>query len=218
MSKQHIYCDAEFRADNNGDGGMRLSGYAAVFNSEAVIGGLFREVVKPGAFKKTIKDKADVRALFNHDRNIVLGRTKNGTLTLAEDDKGLRIDIDLPDTQQAKDLYRQIERGDIDQMSFGFNVVKDSWTRASNDSELPLRELRELRLFDVSPVTFPAYATTEIQARSLVESAGILQSDSTPEPEVEIPPNHSIEPQVDPHIERAAKLIELETELLEIDA
>lgn len=218
MTKQHIYCDAEFRADNTGDGVMRLSGYAAVFNSETVIGGMFREVVKPGAFKKTIKDKADVRALFNHDRNIVLGRTKNGTLALAEDDKGLRIDIELPDTQQAKDLYRQIERGDIDQMSFGFNVVKDSWTRASNDSELPLRELRELRLFDVSPVTFPAYATTEIQARSLVESAGILQSESTPEPEVEIPPNHSIEPQVDPHIERAAKLIELETELLEIDA
>jgi len=218
MTKQHIYCDAEFRADNTGDGVMRLSGYAAVFNSETVIGGMFREVVKPGAFKKTIKDKADVRALFNHDRNIVLGRTKNGTLALAEDDKGLRIDIELPDTQQAKDLYRQIERGDIDQMSFGFNVVKDSWTRASNDSELPLRELRELRLFDVSPVTFPAYATTEIQARSLVESAGVLQSESTPEPGAEIPLNHSIEPQVDPHTERAAKLIELETELLEIDA
>ena len=218
MTKQHIYCDAEFRADNNGDGGMRLSGYAAVFNSETVIGGMFREVVKPGAFKKTIKDKADVRALFNHDSNIVLGRTKNGTLALAEDDKGLRIDIELPDTQQAKDLYRQIERGDIDQMSFGFTVVKDSWTRASSDSELPLRELRELRLFDVSPVTFPAYATTEIQARSLVESAGILQYESTPEPEAESPSNHSIEPQVDPHTERAAKLIELETELLEIDA
>ena len=217
MSKQHIYCDAEFRADNNGDGGMRLSGYAAVFNSETTIGGMFREVVKPGAFKKTIKDKADVRALFNHDSNIVLGRTKNGTLTLAEDDKGLRIDIDLPDTQQAKDLYRQIERGDIDQMSFGFNVVKDSWTRAQSENELPLRELRELRLFDVSPVTFPAYTTTEVQARSLVESAGILQSESTPEPEADMPPNHSIEPQLDPHLERAAKLIELETELLEIE-
>jgi HK97 family phage prohead protease len=212
--RQHIYCDAEFRAEG-GSEGMRLTGYAAVFNSETTIGGMFREVVKPGAFKKTIKDGADVRALFNHDSNIVLGRTKNGTLKLAEDDRGLKIDIDLPDTQQARDLYNQIQRGDIDQMSFGFSVVKDSWTRAQNEAELPLRELRELRLFDVSPVTFPAYATTEVQARSLVESAGVLQSDSTPEPETE-EVNHSQEPP-DPHLERAMKLIELETELLEIE-
>jgi hypothetical protein len=194
---------------------MRLTGYAAVFNSETTIGGMFREVVKPGAFKKTIKDGADVRALFNHDSNIVLGRTKNGTLKLVEDERGLKIDIDLPDTQQARDLYNQIQRGDIDQMSFGFSVVKDSWTRAQNETELPLRELRELRLFDVSPVTFPAYATTEVQARSLVESAGVLQSDSTPEPETE-EVNHSQEPP-DPQLERAMKLIELETELLEIE-
>jgi len=212
--RQHIYCDAEFRAEGDSEG-MRLTGYAAVFNSETTIGGMFREVVKPGAFKKTIKDGADVRALFNHDSNIVLGRTKNGTLKLAEDERGLKIDIDLPDTQQARDLYNQIQRGDIDQMSFGFSVVKDSWTRAQNETELPLRELRELRLFDVSPVTFPAYATTEVQARSLVESAGVLQSDSTPEPEAE-EVNHSQEPP-DPQLERAMKLIELETELLEIE-
>lgn len=212
--RQHIYCDAEFRAEGDANG-MRLVGYAAVFDTETIIGGMFREVVKPGAFKKTIKDKADVRALFNHDSNIVLGRTKSGTLKLSEDERGLKVEVDLPDTQQARDLYKQIERGDIDQMSFGFNVVKDSWTRAQNENELPLRELRELRLFDVSPVTFPAYATTEVQARSLVESAGLLQSDSTPEPEADTV-NHSPEPQ-DPHVERAMKLIELETELLEIE-
>ena len=98
--------------------GAVLAGHAAVFDQEAVIWG-FREMVAPGAFKKTIKE-ADIRALFNHDPNHVLGRNRASTLRLSEDDLGLAYEIDLPETQFAIDLARSIERGDISQSSFSF--------------------------------------------------------------------------------------------------
>ena len=141
----------------------KITGYASVFNQWSEDLGGFREIVRPGAFKKTIKE-ADVRALFNHDPNYVLGRNKAGTLQLEEDDKGLKIDIDPPDTQWARDLTTSIERGDIDQMSFGFRTVKDSW---GEEDDKNTRELLEVELFDVSPVTYPAYPTTVVGVRSV---------------------------------------------------
>jgi HK97 family phage prohead protease len=166
-----------------GDEKPAIRGYAAVFDKKSDDLGGFREIIRPGAFKKTIKE-ADVRALFNHDPNYVLGRTKSGTLELSEDDKGLAIDIDPPDTQFVRDLMTSIGRGDIDQMSFGFRTIKDSWNEPKEGGEIT-RELLEVELFDISPVTFPAYPQTSVAVRSKVEE---LQKERADEP---ADPGHS---------------------------
>jgi HK97 family phage prohead protease len=157
------------RAEQRGDDDApELVGYAARFDDVTTISGLFDEVIRRGAFADTIKDKDDVRALHNHDENQILGRTTSGTLKLEEDDTGLRVVINPPDTQQARDLMVSIERGDIDQMSFGFSVVEERWN-SSEEEERELRELIKVRLFDVSTVTFPAYTSTSIGIRSAEE-------------------------------------------------
>lgn len=142
----------------------KMIGHAAVFNQEADIGGWFRELVEPGAFKASIKHD-DVRALFNHDENYILGRNKSGTLKLSEDETGLKVSIDPPDTQYARDLAVSIERGDISQMSFAFQVQEEEWVRGEG-KDLDIRKIKKVRLFDVSPVTFPAYDGTDIAMRS----------------------------------------------------
>lgn len=148
----------------------RITGHAAVFNklSDPIAGG-FRERIRPGAFSNTIRI-ADVRALFNHDTNYVLGRVKSGTLRLREDAVGLWFETEPPDTSWASDLMMSIDRGDIDQASFGFRAIKDRFTQENGQT---IRELLEVELFDVSPVTFPAYPQTDIQARSTLASRGI---------------------------------------------
>lgn len=158
----------DFRASTNDSGEKIIEGYAAVFDKPAEIG-WFTEVVKPSAFNQTLKMKADVRALFNHDKNYVLGRTKSGTLSLSVDKVGLRFKVVLPETQIAQDLYVSIERGDISQCSFGFQAVQDKWTYETDEdgNEKALRELIEVKLFDVSPVTFPAYDQTSVTARDV---------------------------------------------------
>jgi HK97 family phage prohead protease len=149
------------------DGTAKLTGYAAVWDSETMIGGMFREVVRKGAFAKAIADGADVRALWNHNDDVVLGRTKSGTLKLEEDDTGLRYEVELPDTQAARDAITTIKRGDVSGSSFGFLVPKGgaAWSVDSNGSEL--RELLQVQLLDVSPVAYPAYDDTTVAARSL---------------------------------------------------
>ena len=159
---------AEIRlAGANGEP-RKIEGYAATFNAEAELMPGFREIVRPGAFTRTLKT-ADVRALMNHDPNFVLGRNKARTLSLWEDDKGLGYRITPPDTSYANDLLVSIERGDVTQSSFGFRVVKDRWTEDVAAKTI-LRELLEVKLFDVSPVTFPAYAQTEVHVRGLVDA------------------------------------------------
>jgi HK97 family phage prohead protease len=143
-----------------------IEGHAAVFNSwSETLGGWFpfKEKVRAGAFAKTIKE-SDIRSLWNHDPNYVLGRNKAGTLELTEDEKGLFVRIYPPDTQWARDLNVSIARGDISQMSFGFTVEKDEW---SSDEGVDTRELTEVKLYDVSPVTFPAYTATDVGVRAL---------------------------------------------------
>jgi len=143
-----------------------IDGYASVFDSwSEELGGNqpFRERVVKGAFEQTIQED-DIRALFNHDPNYVLGRNKSGTLTLEEDDKGLHVKIKPPNTQWAKDLLVSIKRGDITQMSFGFTVILDRW---NYEDGADVRELLKVKLYDVSPVTFPAYTQTECGIRSL---------------------------------------------------
>jgi uncharacterized protein len=150
--------------------GATLIGHAAVFNAIVTFEQWFREQVIPGAFKKSIKE-SDVRALFNHDPNHVLGRNKANTLRLSEDDTGLAYEIDLPDTQLAIDLAKSIDRGDISQSSFAFSVVKESWDYpAKGSTELPLRSLREVKLYDVSPVTYPAYEGTDVDLQRALRS------------------------------------------------
>lgn len=141
----------------------KLVGYAAVFGELSENLGGFREKIAPGAFAKSLG--GDVRALFNHDSNLILGRTKSKTLTIREDQRGLWVEITPPDTAAARDLVESIRRGDVDQMSFGFRTVKDDWEET--DKGDIVRTLIEVNVFDVSPVVFPAYPTTEIGLRSL---------------------------------------------------
>lgn len=161
----------EIRVEAQADLGRVITGHAAVFNkpSEEIFGirGA-REVVKPGAFSKTIRT-ADVRALINHEDNLVLGRTTNRTLALEEDEVGLKVRILPPDTTYANDLLHLIRGKYITQMSFGFKVP-DGGDRVVRDGSTITRELLEVELFDVSPVTFPAYTATDVQARSLFEA------------------------------------------------
>jgi HK97 family phage prohead protease len=148
-----------------------IEGYAAVFNQLSDDLGGFREMVMPGAFSENLGTNPDVRALFNHDSNLVLGRTRSKTLTLDEDDKGLHFNVTLPDTQAARDLLTSIERGDVDQCSFGFVVKKQKWAEDDNEDRAGgrslVRELHAVELFDVSPVTFPAYPQTSVDTRRL---------------------------------------------------
>ncbi len=152
-----------------GDGSQeqnRLTGYAAVFNTWSEDLGGFVERIVPGAFAGALT-VSDVRALYNHDSNqLPLGRTPK-TLRLAEDDHGLRVEIDLPDTQHARDLMTSVRRGDISQMSFGFRVAEngDKWQNADGKITRTIRAVGEL--FDVSPVVFPAYPATQVAARAL---------------------------------------------------
>lgn len=139
-----------------------IRGYAALFESDSQDLGGFIETIAPGAFGRSLASGADVRALFNHDPNHVLGRTKSGTLKLREDRRGLWFAVQLPPTALARDLGAQIARGDISQMSFAFSLVRESWAPA-RPGELPRRTLLEVNLHDVSPVTYPAYAATSVE-------------------------------------------------------
>lgn len=171
----------ELRVVDGGDGEAptppRITGYAAVFNSPSDDLGGFREIIRPGAFTKTIQE-GDVRGLWNHNPDYVLGRTKSGTLKLLEDEVGLRFELTPPDTQWARDAMTTIRRGDVDQMSFAFRVVRDDWTNADGQTT---RYLGEVKLFDISPVTFPAYPQTSAQVRArALEFSGAPAEDGHP--------------------------------------
>jgi hypothetical protein len=155
---------AEIRA---AEGGRTIVGYAAVFNelSEELFG--FREVILPGAFDRALSEQHDVRALWNHNDDVVLGRTKSGTLKLAVDERGLKVEIDPPETQAAEDVLTSIRRGDVDGMSFAFRTLTDDWRM--QDGEM-IRELIDLELVDVSPVAYPAYPQTQVSARALEQA------------------------------------------------
>lgn len=161
MERRALTAAPELRAD----GGTKVArGYAALFDTETMIGGWFRERIAPGAFTETLRT-ADVRALIDHDTGRVIGRSGAGTLRLVEDDKGLSVEIDLPDTTEGRDLAVLLERGDISGMSFGFSVPVngDSWSIVDG---VDVRTINKVELYEVSAVAFPAYADTEIALRS----------------------------------------------------
>lgn len=140
-----------------------IGGYAALFNSPTDIGEFFKEYITPGAFSGSLGN--DVRALINHDSGRVIGRTKSGSLRLTEDETGLGFEIDLPDTQDARDLRALIDRGDISGMSIGFVVTKQVWDET--DPEKPVRMIEAIDLREVSVVAFPAYDNTSVALRDL---------------------------------------------------
>lgn len=144
----------------------KIEGYAAIFNSLSDDLGFFREKISRGAFTNALKT-SDVRALFNHDPNFILGRQSAGTLELKEDKKGLWMSATPPDTQQARDLMVSIERGDITQQSFAFTVQEDSWKQPEANGDPEIRTIIEVKeIFDVSPVVYPAYPDTDVAIRS----------------------------------------------------
>jgi len=148
------------------DAAKVASGYAALFNSPAQIGDYFEESIARGAFSETLKN-SDVRALINHDTGRVIGRSTAGTLRMKEDDKGLHVEIDLPDTSDGRDLAVQLQRGDISGMSFGFRVTHDEWDMTG---DMPTRTIHAVELYEVSAVAFPAYDDTELALRSLEDA------------------------------------------------
>ena len=148
------------------DGKLRMAGYAAVFN-EASLPLPFIERISPGAFRKTLSETPDVRLLINHE-GLPLARTKNGTMKLYEDERGLYFEAELADTQEARDLHTLVARGDVDQMSFAFRVIRQKWNEDRTE-----RTLTEVSLADgdVSIVTYPAYPATSVEARERLKKA-----------------------------------------------
>lgn len=167
--------------DAAGEGAGRIAGYAARYwdgtpaTQYELWPGLVERIM-PGAFDSAIAED-DVRALFNHDPNYILGRTTSGTLKLWSDVFGLRYSIEPPDTQVGKDVKTSLRRRDVSGSSFSFIVEEEMFIRAA-DGGADIRELRKVRLFDVGPVTFPAYASTTSAVRSAAanESDGVRQA------------------------------------------
>jgi HK97 family phage prohead protease len=153
----------ELRAEE-GDG-MTFTGYASVFNSSSEDLGGFREFVAPGAFKRSLQARNEIKLLWNHDTNEPLASVRGGSLQLMEDNYGLKVTAKLPNTTRGRDVAELLRSKVIDSMSFGFNVIKDSW---SNNGSV--RTLESVRLSEVSVVTFPAYQATTAQVRSVAPS------------------------------------------------
>jgi len=165
-TERRTFTIQKMEARQTDEGTMRLAGYAAVFNEESVPLP-FIEKIAPGAFRKTLTETPDVRLLINHE-GLPMARTKNGTLRLTEDEVGLYFEAELADTQEAKDLYTLVERGDVDQMSFAFRVIRQTYNKDRSE-----RMLTEVSLADgdVSIVTYPAYPTTSVEAREALKRA-----------------------------------------------
>ncbi len=181
--------DLEIRADDNG---TAIKGYAAVFNRKSKEMWGFREQIAPGAFANSLKSNRNIKALWNHNPDYPLGSTKNSTLTLEEDAKGLRFDLVLPDTSWGKDAMESIRRGDTDGVSFGFRTKVDQWDES--DPKNIVRTLVDVDLIEISPTPFPAYPQTSVGVRSFKEifeshMAGKAQED---------PERREIDPPVPP--------------------
>lgn len=156
--------DAEFRISDV-DGKPTIFGYAAKFNARSSDLGGWYEQIDPKAFDRSLKTKPEVKGLFNHDSNFVLGSTKAKTMTVDTDDRGLQYEIDPPDTQWAKDLITSMKRGDINQSSFGFICRNASWSE-DPETGCDLRTVLDADLIDVSVVSFPAYPQATSGVRS----------------------------------------------------
>jgi HK97 family phage prohead protease len=169
---------SELRAEGQGDE-MAIGGYAALFNNVSHNLGGFKEQIAPSAFSRSLAAGDDVKALFNHDANCILGRTKSGTLALSQDERGLKWRAVLdPSNSQHRDIYSSVKRGDISDCSFAFTVPDggDDWKEESgNEDFFAMRTLKDVNLLDVSAVTYPAYPGTSVGAR-MIELAPEVRS------------------------------------------
>lgn len=200
--RRRLTLDAvEVRVDKAGGGDeIRVNGHAAVWDKPAWIGPPkygFSERFEPGAFKESIRGGADVRYLFNHNPDHVLARTKSGTLSLGEDGSGLTVDARLAPTSIGRDLAILLDRGDVNQMSVGMQVLEDRWDelQGNDGNAYERRTIVRAKLFDVSAVTYPAYEDTDAGlreadlARELRDARGVhVQRRSVPNAE---PPEHA---------------------------
>lgn len=164
MEIRDISGAVELRAANDGN---TLVGYGAVFNRLSQNLGGFVERVDPAAFNKTLADKGQVFARFNHDSNMLLGTTEAGTLRLMVDGTGLKYEVDLPDTTAGRDVAALAKRGDLSKSSFAFRTISDEW--GETPEGFPMRTLTEVSLVDVAPVTDPAYRDTTTGLRSFAD-------------------------------------------------
>ena len=155
----------EFRMENAQYEGNTIRGYAAVYNSDSEWMGGFYEQIATGAFDDVMDN--DVRAYFNHDENLLLGRVSSGTLRIGTDKRGLFYEVDLPNTTYANDLVELMKRGDVNQSSFAFLIDQDRWEQRDGKTYRIIEKVS--RLLDVSPVAQPAYpdATSELKTRDL---------------------------------------------------
>jgi len=164
MKKELRSCtEIPLEIETRDDGSTRIVGYAAVFDSDSVDFGFFREVIRPGAFARTLREDGDVRALLDHDTGKIIGRTKAGNLKLTEDSRGLRIELTPIETEDGKKALEWVRSKVVDGMSFGFIPVNDRWSIKNGKS---YRELLDVDLFEVSLVAFPAYPGTSAGVRS----------------------------------------------------
>ncbi len=164
MEIERRYTPGKVSIEKREDHDPVIRGYAAVFDTLSENLGGFREKIDPGAFSDVLDD--DVRGLFNHDSNLIIGRTKAGTLKIAQDSKGLIYEAEPPDTQIGRDLVVSIERGDVDQSSFAFTVDQDKFEE-DDDGRIIRTIIKVKRLYDVSPVTYPAYPDASVGLRGL---------------------------------------------------
>lgn len=159
---KHVRLPMEVR---EADGAIRVEGYAAVFNEETDIAGMFKERIEPGAFTEALREEQDVVFLFNHNSDTVMARTRSGTLQLTEDERGLKMQAELSgEDPDVKRIFYKMQRGDLDKMSFAFYPEVEEW---DDSQEMPVRTIKRASLHDVSAVTNPAYDGTEIGLRSL---------------------------------------------------
>ncbi len=191
IERRHFNLDkVEIRELENNQ--KQIVGYGAVFNSLSNDLGNFRELIDNNAFNGRTED--DVRFLFNHDPNFILGRTLSGTLRLSIDEKGLRYEATIPDTQAGRDLIVSLERGDITQSSFAFTVEDDDWSR---DGDQTIRTITKVsRLYDVSAVTYPAYEEATVALRSL-ENWETVQNEKQLQENLEIEKENNIKEEQD---------------------
>lgn len=182
MNNKREFRTFPIQVRKKGDQGQpsQVEGHAAVFNQLSVDFGGWRERIMPGAFKRAISEKQDVCCLINHDESLILGRTRSGTLTLSEDKEGLAFDCNMPQTSYASDLMAVMDRGDMDQCSFGFISRKATWSEEPDPDDpkqqIIVRQIEDCDLFDVSVVTYPAYPQTDANTRAELRTAVLAEA------------------------------------------
>lgn len=176
--ERRVLAAADLEVRRTGTATAQLVGFAVRYDSlsEDIMG--FREIIAKGAFSGSLRSDPDVKALVEHNPEKIIGRTRANTLSLEEDESGVRVTINPPDTQIGKDVVTSIERGDLSAMSFGFRAINDSWGTVDGE---PVRTVNEAELFDVSVVAFPSYPDTSIAVRSLNRWRKTMNTESVSE-------------------------------------